>query len=525
MESYKTKDNNAILKDLFLKKKGNKLKRLGKVFNTELNNYFYDMGTGKVILMDDQVYRIFALLFNDSKYSEDEFWDNINKISIKAVQEFIEVVKNEELFQAPEISRLYTPSHYENLEKKINSDFNQLILELTGKCNLRCGYCIYNDEYKYNRSFNNSDMTQEIAKKAIVYAKEHSGKEVAITFYGGEPLVRFELLKWCIEYSEKIMKEKEVSYSLTTNLTLVTEEIAEYLASVPSLNILCSLDGPAEVQNKYRRFANGGGTFSKAIRGLKILVEAFKAKKDGRISINAVLAPPYTYEKIEEINKFFEELTWLPDDTNISIQYVADGSVDEDEHLKDLYNNPKYREGLKKGVNPLFTLEKRYIKNNESIRQDKKNIYSDRIEKALLKIHKRLIFNKPYDVVTFNGCCVPGVRRLYVSTEGKFYPCERIGLSPSIGDVDNGIDINKVRKHYIKEYSDKSVEDCSNCWAARMCDICYVGCYTEEGLNCELKKGLCVNQRETLEQLMVAYHAIMEDNPEKLDYLNNIEIN
>lgn len=63
----------------------------------------------------------------------------------------------------------------------------QLIIELTGKCNLRCKYCIYNDYYEENRDFNTSDISFETAKKAIDYAYAHRHPDhFSITFYGGE---------------------------------------------------------------------------------------------------------------------------------------------------------------------------------------------------------------------------------------------------------------------------------------------------------------------------------------------------
>ena len=75
-------------------------------------------------------------------------------------------------------------------------------------------------------------MTWEVAKRAVEYARDNSGDKVAVSFYGGEPLVQFELMKKTIDYSRQIIKGKELTFSFSTNLTLVTPEIAAYVAGV-----------------------------------------------------------------------------------------------------------------------------------------------------------------------------------------------------------------------------------------------------------------------------------------------------
>ena len=72
-------------------------------------------------------------------------------------------------------------------------------------------------------------MTWEVAKKALDFVFAHSGKELYVTFYGGEPLLQFPLMKQCIDYAiQKVGKERELHFGFTTNLTLITKEMAEY---------------------------------------------------------------------------------------------------------------------------------------------------------------------------------------------------------------------------------------------------------------------------------------------------------
>ncbi|MBZ9626340.1 radical SAM protein [Clostridium sp. FP2] len=517
------KDTTQLLKNLFKLKETGQILRVGKLFNTNKNNYFYDTGTGKVLLIDDNIFKIFNILFNEEdKTTYEEFKLSLNENLSESVDELMQSIKKENILLAPLMDRLYSYNHYENLENKVNNELEQIILELTGRCNLRCGYCIYNDDYEENRNFNEDDMSKDLAKKVIDYAKECATDEgIAICFYGGEPLLKFDLLKWCIDYTNKIFGDKKHSFAMTTNLTLVTKEIAEFLASVDGMSVLCSLDGPENVQNAYRKYSTGVGSFNEAVRGLKYLVDAFKDNAKNKIAVNAVFAPPYTFEKLAEINKFFKGLDWLHKETRITIDYVASGSVSDKEHINELMNNPKYRKNGQDIIDPLGDWQTQLF-DKYSDSTGKTPYSSDgNINRKLLKIHNRMLSDKPVDFYPFNSCCVPGSRRLYVNTKGEFSVCERIGKAPNIGNVFDGINFNELKKHYIDEYSNNSIGECSKCWAARICGICYVS-IVEDGINKEVKAIACDAARRDTERSLVMYHSILENNPEKLESLNSI---
>ena len=375
-----------------------------------------------------------------------------------------------------------------------------MILELTGRCNLRCGYCVYNEGYEVTRNFHNKDMSKEVAKAAIDYTKEHASDDIAITFYGGESLVKFDLLKWSIEYAKEVMKDKkQLKFSFITNLTLVTEEIANYLATVDNLSIVGSLDGPKDIQNSYRKYVGGRGTFDDAIRGLRYLVEALKKNPTNNIAINSVFTPPYTYEKLDEINEFFNSLEWLPKSTDIQIGYANEGSVDDKEHLLNLARDERYIEDGRL-VNTIWAWENRKFKEYRDFNEkDKEDVGVIEVFKELSFIHNRSILREPNDVYFFNGCCVPGSRRLYIDTKGDFYICERIGEYPSIGNIFNGIDFKSLKENYINGYEEKSLKECSKCWAIRLCGVCYCGSYNKNGFNLESKNMICESNRAASE--------------------------
>ena len=510
--------NNEELSRILKLCEGDEISRFGKLFKTTNSCYFYDTGTSKVILLDEDTYKLLLELMNSDSINQEKYVNSKTQGELELLDEFLYCSKTENLFRAFKPDRLCGRLHNEDLENQIGSNIKQLILEVTGICNLRCGYCIYNESYEGNREFNSKIMSRKIAFKGIDYLEKHGGEEVAVTFYGGEPLLQYDLVKACIEYAKEKLSGRKLSYSLTSNLTLMTEERATYFASVDNMSIVCSIDGPKRIHDSYRKYPNGEGSFEAALVGLKNLIMAYGEKASKNISINIVYAPPYTYEKLEEINAFFEQLEWLPEDVRIDITYAADGSVDDKESVEELMSDESYL--TEQGTfNPLYLWGK-----DKFLKKGKGLISKSGIEGMLLKIHKRDIYKMPIPAYPFNACCVPGARRLYITTDGEMLVCERVGNSPSIGNVFDGINLEKIKKHYIEDYSKYSSEECKKCWAIRLCERCYVGNYNKDGFYNKRLHEQCEEMRMYVERELSYYHEINETTPEDLDYLNRIEI-
>lgn len=178
--------------------KDNHYSRLGKVFTTSKKKYFYDTGTGKIFECKNNVYLILKHL------AETNSFDALLELKmeehelIEALIELKEAVNDENLLQAPPVKAFSGPN-VENLVPYINEGLEQITLELSERCNLRCGYCIYGQQNDLFRDFGTRDMSFETARKAIDYAAAHSGKELAVTFYGGEPLLNLDVMKKTID--------------------------------------------------------------------------------------------------------------------------------------------------------------------------------------------------------------------------------------------------------------------------------------------------------------------------------------
>lgn len=270
-------------------------KRLCRVFKTRNKFYFYDVGTGKIFEIEKNMYLVIKELISGKDIREiaNNFEENIESILL----EIKNCVENENILKAPLLEDFVMP----DVANVVGSERQQLILEMTEKCNMRCKYCYYNEKGGGYRTFGKEFMTFDIAKAAIdEFLMVSERNEVSISFYGGEPLLNFELIKKCIEYVNSFYSERKVLYAMTTNGTLVTEEIAKFFSNLPKVLITISLDGPEEMHDKYRVFADGSGTYKFTIRGIEKLVEAFGNRAGECLAINSVL-PEYRKEDLDRI--------------------------------------------------------------------------------------------------------------------------------------------------------------------------------------------------------------------------------
>lgn len=499
-----------------------KIYRMGMLFNTNFNNYFYDTGTGKVLRLTDNSYKVINTLLSPTE-STDDFLCNFESMSNTEKLNFIKVCIHENLFRAPQVKDmiLYIGGDAA-LKKMLYSEARQLVLEVTEKCNFRCKYCIYNEEFEGDRNFGNKDMSFDTAKLAVDYIIQHSKDKVAVTFYGGEPLVKFDLIKATIDYALRKGKNKDLSFSLTSNMTLMTNEMAEYFAKVPGLSMVVSLDGPEEIHNAARVYRNNLGTFGDTMKGLKLIAGYFM-KEGKELMINSVLTPPYTYEKIELINDFFEKLEFLPKGTEVRITYPTEGTFKYSESKMEEFNrNPKYE--FYNTIDPLLKWQvhkaKKYITD-----RNKTDIYSKTIIELLASVNNDMQVNKPDSNYRLNSCCIPGGRKLYVKADGNILVCEKIGESPIIGNIYSGLDIEYIKEKYITEYVKKSLPDCSKCWAVNICPSCYCFCYNKEGIDLTEKRRYCDSFLAYLQTRYKIFYSFLEEEPELIDIIKDVVIN
>jgi len=230
--------------------------------------YVIDVNSGAVHAVDELV---FDLLNEDKLQSKEElieaFKDKYNKEEIEEAYEDLAGLVNEEM--------LYSEDSYEAIAHNDNSKsfIKALCLNIIHDCNLKCKYCFADEgEYKGCRK----TMSAEVGKKAIDYVIKKSGprKNIEVDLFGGEPLMAFDNIKEIVDYAREQEKiyNKNIRFTMTTNATLLNDEIMEYIDKNMG-NIVLSIDGRKDVNDKVRVRYDGSGCYDSILPKIKKMVE------------------------------------------------------------------------------------------------------------------------------------------------------------------------------------------------------------------------------------------------------------
>ena len=174
--------------------------------------------------------------------------------------------------------QLFTPDTFEDkagmLKAKTAGVVKALCLHIAHTCNLNCAYCFASQgKYQGERAV----MSFEVGKRALDFLIEHSGtrRNLEVDFFGGEPLMNFQVVKDLVAYARSIEKEKNKNFrfTLTTNGLLIDRDVIEF-ANREMSNVVLSLDGRKEIHDKYRVDYAGTGSFDRIVPKFQELVQA-----------------------------------------------------------------------------------------------------------------------------------------------------------------------------------------------------------------------------------------------------------
>ena len=212
-----------------------------------------------------------------------------------------------------------------------------MVLNVTNQCNLSCTYCYEYGEDKIVDTENGKQpkfMSEETARESVEFMLKESGdnKVAHITFFGGETLLNFPVLQKTIAYARQRGAElgKEVDFSLTTNATLLKPEIIEFLAE-NHVGVTISIDGPREVQDKFRVFHNGTGSYDVVAPKIKELLKRHRSRPIGaRVTLTSgTLDIKRIYRHLTEEMGFWE-VGFAPVTTSPSRGHaISDDGYDE----------------------------------------------------------------------------------------------------------------------------------------------------------------------------------------------------
>jgi uncharacterized protein len=356
-------------------------------------------------------------------------------------------------------------------------------LDMSGACNMGCVYCF--EDAIDSRIGPMSDETAQAALD-FVFAKTAAAKRIALHFGSGEPLMRFDLLRRIVAQANERTAAlgKSIVYDLTTNATLVTEEIAAFLRDNP-FQIRVSCDGPAHLHDKYRPMRGGRPSSHLVERGLRILTRHIP----DRLTVNTVicggtrLRDVWAWARQTGIQHYHVIKVGTTDHNDIGLRdqelrhFRADLEAICDDMLAD----------LREGKTPVDY-------------------------QPITKVVRRLMIPEP--ITRF--CGVAG-SYLGVSSKGEVYPCFRhLGLKEyRLGDVTGGIN-DEMRQDFLgKEAADVDNRPvCSECWARYMCGG---GCYADSVVYGPDKRkpqqDHCPFWRTEIETAMRFYDRLRQEDP------------
>lgn len=479
-------------------------------FSTANNKYIYDAVSGEVIPSGKWIGYIidnFYLLSKEEliekchvSYSEQEKFEN--------EYNYIKNLIEENMFYFPETKE----NKYELSEYIYNANSSQLILVLTGKCNMRCEYCVYCEKYPQEIGYSEEEMTFETARKGIDLFFELHKEKVAhgykkqpmINFYGGEPLLRFDLIKEVVEYVEQ--KDLNSRFYITTNGLLLNEEVADFI-SRHKFTVTFSLDGFKENHDRNRVTTGGKPTFDIVVSKIKMLQ---KIKRDRKIvqpiSFNCCFD---NYTDLEKCIDFFEEHYYEffpfftmynqinPYDTSYYIwtkERVENGELSLDENA----------------------FNKSYTKIRKNVFEGKERGHARELTMNLFTSALMLYLRNKWSENIFNNACIP-LSKLAVYPAGELCLCEKMNKKLIIGSVFKGIDYEKLEE-ITRLLTDNFIKGpCATCEAKRICPACFMY-MSQKG---EFNKGYCERQKQTLKERLGELYQMLEDNP---DFIKTMQI-
>ena len=173
--------------------------------------------------------------------------------------------------------KLFSEDKYENLAFDFKARpvvVKALCLHVAHTCNLNCSYCFASQgKYHGERAL----MSYEVGKRALDFLVENSGtrRNLEVDFFGGEPLMNFEVVKQLVAYARSIEKEhyKKFRFTLTTNGMLIDDDVIDF-CNRECHNVVLSLDGRKEVHDRYRVDYAGNGSWERVVPKFQKLVQA-----------------------------------------------------------------------------------------------------------------------------------------------------------------------------------------------------------------------------------------------------------
>ncbi|MBR4296215.1 MAG: thioether cross-link-forming SCIFF peptide maturase [Clostridia bacterium] len=449
-------------------------------------NIVLDIFSGSVHVVDEVAYDIIEM------YEKSDKEQIISEI-LKKYKNRDDVTKEEieicisQIEDLKDAGKLFTPDTFspmaDTLKKKTSGVVKALCLHVAHTCNLNCEYCFASQgKYQGERAI----MSLEVGKRALDFLIENSKgrRNLEVDFFGGEPLMNFDMIKELVAYARKREKEsgKNFRFTLTTNGLLIDDDVIDF-ANREMSNVVLSLDGRKEIHDRYRVDYAGNGSWERIVPKFQKLVKE-RGGKNYYMRGTFTHANPDFLKDIEEMLSLgFKELSMepvvcAPSDASALTDEDLPIVLDQYEKLAELMLK-KHREG------------------------DPFTFYHYMIDlKGGPCIYKRV------------SGCGSGTEYMAVTPWGDLYPCHQfVGDEKfKLGDIWSGV-TNTEKQGEFAACNVYSRPECSNCWAKLYCSGgCAANAYHATGAVTGVYKYGCELFRKRMEcAIMLEAAKALED--------------
>lgn len=397
-------------------------------------NMVLDVESGSVHVVDDLSYEVIGLY---TSHSLEEIKKELSGYKDAEIEEVYEEIKGLESQGV-----LFTEDEYEDYItefKERPTVVKALCLHIAHDCNLACKYCFAEEgEYHGDRSM----MSFEVGKQALDFLVENSGnrRNLEVDFFGGEPLMNFEVVKQLVAYGRSLEEEhnKKFRFTLTTNGVLLDDEVMEF-ANREMANVVLSIDGRKEVHDTMRPTRNGKGSYD-------LIIDKFKKFAKLRAGKSYYVRGTFTHDNLD----FSKDVLHLADEgfDQISVEPVV-GPEEERYTIKEA-DLPKI-------------MEEYDLLAKEIIKREKEG-------KGFTFFHFMIDLTGGPCVAKRLSGCGSGTEYLAVTPWGDLYPCHQfVGEDDfAVGTVFDGV----TRQDIVSEFKKTSVyskKDCRDCFARFYC--------------------------------------------------------
>lgn len=405
-------------------------------------NIVLDICSGSVHVVDEVAYDIIeifegktkkeVLSLISQKYAGRE---DMSEEDLEECYSQIEELKNQ--------GKLFAPDTFEaaanTLKEKTSGVIKALCIHIAHTCNLNCEYC-FASQGKYHGE--RAIMSLEVGKHALDFLVENSGtrRNLEVDFFGGEPLMNFDVVKEMVAYARSIEKEhnKNFRFTLTTNGLLIDDDVIEF-ANKEMSNVVLSLDGRKEIHDKYRVDYAGNGSWERIVPKFQKLVEARGGK-------NYYMRGTFTHENPDFL-KDIQEMLDLGF-TELSMEPVVCAPGESSELTEE----------------DLPVVMEQYEKLAELM------LERDKAGKPFTFYHYMIdLTGGPCIYKRISGCG-SGTEYMAVTPWGDLYPCHQfVGDEKfKLGDIWSGVDNTEIQDEFMScnVYARK---ECKDCWARLYC--------------------------------------------------------